>query len=368
MFHNVFGFTTYSHKAHIHRFRASFDRCRDTNGNKSMMHKYKFSESKLYVGVADLASYEQQLEFWVVAFASSHIGMSATRRKLIDACGMFARKVNIVDSGLKLPSYWPGDSIGKDDIFPDEQTAGRQVYRFGYTMISFLTIGNALRTYSIIQDRFYCTDTSAVNGIMLTAEEHSAAFLLASVSFAAAIASLFNASPLGLMPGFQRVSNDDVTVDNYPSDKKNTIVGFKRNDDIKFEPRGLTRITRHPLILPVVPWGFASSLLAGGRNADFTLFGGLALYAVVGCYCQDLRIIREEGSVGTIFQPENNNIEGKIRSFFDTTSFVPFGAVIDGRQSMDAIIKEIPIIPFLAGIPLGIFLEKMLLDLLIGDF
>ena len=100
---------------------------------------------------------------------------------------------------------------------------------------------------------------------------------------------------------------------------------LKRDDSLKLRPYGLTRITRHPLILPVVPWGLANALLTGGRAADVVLFFGLALYALVGCYAQDLRAA-EAAEVGTVFA------KGDLTAFYATTSFVPFQAILDGRQ------------------------------------
>jgi uncharacterized membrane protein len=155
------------------------------------------------------------------------------------------------------------------------------------------------------------------------------------------IASLFNASPLSLVPGFEQ--EDDGLL-------------LKRNDSLKFRPYGLTRITRHPLILPVVPWGIANSFLAGGRLSDFLLFGGLSLYAVAGCAAQDLRVVREEGSVGTVFRPDS-----ELQDFFAATSFVPFQAVVDGRQSMRDAVKEVPWIAFLGGSLVGALIEDTLL-------
>jgi hypothetical protein len=75
---------------------------------------------------------------------------------------------------------------------------------------------------------------------------------------------------------------------------------------------------QNPVILPVVPWGIANSFLAGGRLSDFLLFGGLAMYAMAGCPAQDLRIIQNEGSVGTIFCPSELKEFFAGRSFFHT--------------------------------------------------
>jgi len=302
---------------------------------------------------------EQQLEFWVTSFATSHIGMSAIRDRIIDGCGNLASGANLINRGIKLPSYWPGDDVGKDEVFPDEDTAGRQIYRIGYTMVSFTTLGGALAAYLSIQG------SSGVDSTMiLTEQEHMACFAIASLSQAASIASLFNASPLSLMPGFQQAESDGngSVVSAGGANGQATIAGLQRNDSLKFEPKGLTRITRHPLILPVVPWGISTSYLAGGRFSDFILFGGLAVYALAGCACQDLRIIRKEGSVGTVFRPSSSEVGMKLDSFFANTSFVPFAAVLDGRQSMGGVLREFPLFPFIVGIPIGMLIEDTLLQ------
>jgi uncharacterized membrane protein len=109
----------------------------------------------------------------------------------------------------------------------------------------------------------------------------------------------------------------------------------------------------------------ATSYLAGGRTSDFVLFGGLACYAIAGCACQDLRIIRKEGSVGTVMRPSSNEVGTLLENFYMKTSFVPFAAVVDGRQSMNNLVKEFPIIPFIVGIPIGILIQDILLQLLV---
>ena len=304
------------------------------------------------------------LSFWVLAFASSHIGMSAIRSKIIQSLGEAAKSLNLVgNEDWTLPRWWPGDNTGGSRIFPDDLTAGRQVYRVLYTLISFVTLGSALGAY---------LHSSSITGGMSSSatmqSTNSAVYNLclfsAALSFGAAIASIFNASPLGLMPSFEDVSSDD--------NESNSIAGIRRDDTLKFTTSGLTRITRHPLILPVVPWGFATAYLAGGRPCDYILFGGLSIYALVGCFAQDLRVIREEGSVGTVFQTESGQrLEGtdedertQLRSFFEDTSFVPFKAVLDGRQDLDDIIREGPWLQFAIGTVFGVFLEDKILQLL----
>ena len=227
---------------------------------------------------------------------------------------------------------------------------------------------------------------------------HDVYLSVASVSWGAAIASLVNPSPLSLMPGFTTLpesGNDTssigssttiattITTNRRRSDNppRAPPLGLQRADERKLEPRGLTRITRHPLILPVLPWGIATSALAGGRTADALFFGGLAIYAVAGCAAQDLRIIRREGSVGTVFRPfgeqeENvlpansneelglscNGTKSSLQSFYEKTSFVPFKAVLDGRQSLLDIWEESPWIALVVGSLIGSIVENALLD------
>ena len=268
----------------------------------------------------------------MLTFAFSHIAMSAKREWLIQKSGKVATSMQIVGTGLKLPSYWPGDSVGKDLLFPDSHTAGRQLYRFGYTLVSVTTLGSAFTTY--------LTSTSETSPSTLS--EHSYALFLACATAAntASLASLVNASPLGLMPGFEQTKEGQI----------------QRNDAQKFIVRGLTRITRHPLILPVVPWGIANSILVGNRLADWILFGGLSLYAIAGCAAQDWRVIRKEGSVGTVFEPA----EG-LQEFFQSTSFIPFGAVMDGRQNLVEIAQEVPWYAIVLGSGVGYKLELAML-------
>ncbi len=303
---------------------------------------------------------DQILAAWTFAFSSSHIGMSATRSNIIRSLGETVNSLNLVgNEEWALPSWWPGDNTGGNKIFPDKLTAGRQVYRGLYTAVSFLTLGNGFAAY--LQSSSVALDVSSTQSTLL----HDACLISAALSFGAAIASLVNASPLGLMPSFEAEDGNAIS---------GSVAGIRRDDALKFTTKGLTRITRHPLILPVVPWGIATAILAGGRPCDAILFGGLSIYAIAGCYAQDLRVVREEGSVGTVFQTESRDAkEGvseeeqertRLRSFFEQTSFIPFKAVFDGRQSLDDIIREAPWLQFGAGTIGGIYLEEKILQLL----
>ena len=304
---------------------------------------------------------EATLALWVASFASSHIGMSAARSKIISTLGDIANSLDVVGrKEWKLPEWWPGDTSGSDRIFPDADTAGRQIYRAGYTFVSFFTLGSAFSAY--LKASSHADMSSGTAGFL-----HTACVTTAALSFGASIASLTNASPLGLMPSFEQTqsssSGDKQTI--LLSASPGDTLGIRRDDSLKFTARGLTRITRHPLILPVVPWGFATSYLAGNRPCDYILFGGLALYAVAGCFAQDLRVVREEGSVGTVFKPTDSAEEGqRLNAFFQETSFLPFGAVLDGRQKLGDIVEELPWPGFVVGLGLGWLLEGKILQLL----
>ena len=100
-------------------------------------------------------------------------------------------------------------------------------------------------------------------------------------------------------------------------------------------------------------------VLLGGRPADWVIFGGLALYAICGCAAQDLRVSKQEGTVGTVFRPGED-----LQDFFKTTSLVPFGAVVAGKQNLVDIFKEVPWAAFLIGLPIAYQIEVATLNFL----
>lgn len=288
-----------------------------------------------------------RLGLWMLSFATSHIGMSAVRTRLIAIAGHLAQSGGLVgNASWKLPDVWPGDATGGAQIMPDVETAGRQFYRFGYTIVSFITLGTAARLY--LES---LAVSSNVSVYLSSQNDVSPWFLVAATSTAASLSSLANASPLGLMPGFQPVEHHNSTQRLVPS--------LERQDNLKFQVRGLTRLTRHPLILPVVPWGIAHAHLLGGRTEDWLFFGGLALYAVAGCAAQDLRVSRQEGSVGTVFGDNNDDA---LQAFFRETSFVPFGAVLDGRQPLERVLPEIPWLAVVPACVVAVAGEAKLID------
>jgi uncharacterized membrane protein len=81
--------------------------------------------------------------------------------------------------------------------------------------------------------------------------------------------------------------------------------------------RGVLRITRHPVMWGVGLWA-AVHLLANGDLASLLFFGGLLLTALGGAWHLDRRLAATEGE--------------RWRRFTDVTSFLPFAALLAGRQ------------------------------------
>lgn len=82
-------------------------------------------------------------------------------------------------------------------------------------------------------------------------------------------------------------------------------------------PRGLTRITRHPLFMGIALWS-ASHLLLNGFVTDALFFGGLLVFSLAGAAHQDARkrVIDRE----------------RLGTFLAETSFWPFAAILAGRN------------------------------------
>lgn len=288
-----------------------------------------------------LSDTDQKLALSVFAFASTHIGMSAVRTKIIGGLGKIADSLSLVgNEDWVLPPLWQAFGDGNDTVFPTEEVAGRQLYRIFYTLVSFATLGSSIGYY--LQSH-HCIPEMTLSDTNMPSNDGY--FWTAVAATTAAIASLANASPLGLMPGFQKVTDD------------NSVLAVQRDDSLKFQARGLTRITRHPLILPVAPWGISNAVLLGDDDASWILFGGLAIYSIAGCWAQDLRVSRGEGSVGTTFGDFD-----RLQEFFDSTSFLPFGAVVRGKQSMEDILIEVPFVAFLLGLPIAYVVEIALIQ------
>jgi hypothetical protein len=76
-------------------------------------------------------------------------------------------------------------------------------------------------------------------------------------------------------------------------------------------------------------------------------------------------VSKQEGSVGTTFEATGSD-KSSLQQFFYSTSFVPFGAVLDGRQSIRDIVRELPWLAVLVALPVGIVIEEKMLEWLIS--
>jgi uncharacterized membrane protein len=84
-------------------------------------------------------------------------------------------------------------------------------------------------------------------------------------------------------------------------------------------PKGIHRITRHPQDAGFALFGLAH-MLVNTSVGDWIFWAGFPLFAVVGSVHQDRRMLAS-GS------PE-------FRSFYEKTSFLPFVAILSGKQTV----------------------------------
>jgi uncharacterized membrane protein len=99
--------------------------------------------------------------------------------------------------------------------------------------------------------------------------------------------------------------------------------------------RGIVRVTRHPFLWGVALWGLVH-VAANGDLASLVFFGSLLLLAVGGTASIDAKRRRKLGAAW--------------EAFARTTSSVPFAAIVSGRNSMSAAVKEIGLVRPLAAL------------------
>ena len=97
-------------------------------------------------------------------------------------------------------------------------------------------------------------------------------------------------------------------------------------------PRGLTRITRHPLFMGIALWS-ASHLLLNGFLTDVLFFGGLLVFSLAGAAHQDAR--------------KRVTDRERLGPFLAETSFWPFAAILTGRNHI--VWRELPWIGLFIG-------------------
>src|SRR3989440_5091224 len=93
--------------------------------------------------------------------------------------------------------------------------------------------------------------------------------------------------------------------------------------------RGMVRITRHPFLWGVALWALVH-LTVNGDLASFILFGSLLLLALGGTVAIDAKRRRKFADGWT--------------QFAQTTSSVPFAAILSGRNSTVLALREIGVV------------------------
>jgi len=83
-------------------------------------------------------------------------------------------------------------------------------------------------------------------------------------------------------------------------------------------PRGVYRLTRHPVVMAAAIFG-ALHLLPNGSATDVAFFGGFPLFALVGAWHQDRRKLALD-------------VPG-FRAFYEATPFIPF----TGRRTLQGL-------------------------------
>ena len=101
------------------------------------------------------------------------------------------------------------------------------------------------------------------------------------------------------------------------SHKRNpTAVG---NKGLGEEPRGIQRVTRHPMLMSFAIWA-AVHVIGNGDTASLVFFGAFLVTAVAGMPSIDAKLARRHGEAW--------------RGFAAKTSIVPFGAILAGRNRL----------------------------------
>lgn len=164
---------------------------------------------------------------------------------------------------------------------------GEKVYAAVYSVLSLVLLWAMIRAYSATLPRELLWELGdAGRGIMA---------LVLALAFVLVIAGVMMANPSGMMKGGAGVIG--------------TV-----------EPaRGILRVTRHPMMMGIGLWALAH-MTARPEPGAAVFFGSLALTAIGGAWLQDKRKRQEIGEAWERLQK--------------VTSFLPFGAILAGRNRL----------------------------------
>ena len=113
-----------------------------------------------------------------------------------------------------------------------------------------------------------------------------------------------------------------------------------RADGSAPEPKGFARITRHGFMVGAILFASAHALMAT-RLTGTVFFGGFVVLALLGSLHQDRRLLRDRGTPYV--------------QYLRTTSFLPFAAIIGGRQRL--VLRELSWISPSVGLALAFALR-----------
>jgi uncharacterized membrane protein len=115
------------------------------------------------------------------------------------------------------------------------------------------------------------------------------------------------------------------------SHKRNpTAVG---NKGLGEEPRGIQRVTRHPMLMSFAIWGLVH-VLGNGDTAALVFFGAFLLTAAAGMPSIDAKLARRHPAEWPAFAAK--------------TSIIPFAAIAQGRNRL--VLSEIGWMPPVVGV------------------
>ncbi len=115
------------------------------------------------------------------------------------------------------------------------------------------------------------------------------------------------------------------------SHKRNpTAVG---NKGLGEEPRGIQRVTRHPMLMSFAIWALVH-VIGNGDMAALVFFGAFLVTAVAGMPSIDAKLARRHGEAWSRFAAK--------------TSILPFGAILTGRNRL--VLSEIGWMPPVVGL------------------